>query len=226
MTKTQPQQGRTARVASMAVALPLALILALPLAAAAQEPAATEGIPQAKIAVINFGQVYSDSLLGKSYAAKIEALDNQIQAEGTKIQAELQKKDAEIEALREELRNQASLLSPEATSRKEQEIRQKARVRQGYLEDSQAEIQRMQETARAQAQNLNNEFQLLIRPYIQEVAKEKGIDILLDGNVALTVTDSFDISREVIVKADDAERAKASAPAAAAAAAPEPTPES
>ena len=38
------------------------------------------------------------------------------------------------------------------------------------------------------------------------MAKEKGIDILLDSQVALTVNKDFDISRDVIVKADDAER--------------------
>ena len=66
-----------------------------------------------------------------------------------------------------------------------------------------------------QAQALNNEFQVKIKPHIEAVAKEKAIDILLDGQVTLTVNRDFDISRDVIVKADEAE--KAAKPAASAA---------
>ena len=54
----------------------------------------------------------------------------------------------------------------------------------------------------------------------EAVAKEKGIDIILDSQVALTVNRDFDISRDVIIKADDAE--KAAKPAGAAAAPPKP----
>jgi len=70
-------------------------------------------------------------------------------------------------------------------------------------------------------QALNGEFQVKIKPHIEAIAKEKGIDILLDGSVALTVSKEFDISQDVIVKADDAERSKAKAPSAAAPKAPE-----
>jgi len=196
-------------------AIPTALVLGVALAAPAQEPAPAR---LARIAVINMNQVSSESLLGKSYAAKIEALDGEIQAEGTKKQADLQRRDAELKALREELQKQVGVLSPEAAEKKQQEIRKRERERQAFLEDGQAEIQRLQERARKEAQNLNGEFQLKIRPHIEAVAKDKGIDILLDSSVALAVTRDYDISRDVIVKADDAERAKAKA------AAPEPTP--
>ena len=51
---------------------------------------------------------------------------------------------------------------------------QKTRERQAFLEDSQAELQRMQERAQQQAQSLNNEFQVKIKPHIDAVVKEKG----------------------------------------------------
>jgi hypothetical protein len=54
-----------------------------------------------------------------------------------------------------------------------------------------------------------------IKPHIDAVSKEKAIDILLDGQVTLTVNRDYDISRDVIVKADEAEKAgKAAGPAA------------
>ena len=59
-----------------------------------------------KIAVIDMARVSAESLLGKGYAAQLEALKNEIDAEGTKKQAELQKMDAAIKALQDELEKQ------------------------------------------------------------------------------------------------------------------------
>lgn len=193
-------------------------LLAGGLPAAAQEAAAPAGALSRtpRIAVIDMNRISAESLLGKSYASQIEALENEIKSEGTKKQAELQKLDTAIKALQDDLDKQASLLSPEAADRKRQEIVKKSRERQAYLEDGQQELGRMRERAQAQAENLNNEFQVKIKPSIDAVAKDKNVDIILSNQVALTVNKDFDISRDVIVKADDAERTKPKAPAAAA----------
>jgi Skp family chaperone for outer membrane proteins len=183
-----------------------------------------------RIAVIDMARVSSESLLGKGYASQLEALKNEIDAEGTKKQSELQKMDAAVKALQDELDKQGSVLSPEAVEKKRQEIVKKTRERQAFLEDGQAELQRMRERAQQQAQALNNEFQVRMKPHIEAVAKEKGIDILLDGQVTLTVNRDYDISRDVIVKADDAEKAakaaagKPPAPKQAVPAPPKPSP--
>src|SRR5262245_17917827 len=201
----------------------LALGVAAPLALA-QDAASTAGVKAPKIAIIDMARVSSESLMGKSYAAQLEALQNEINSEGTKKQSELQKLDAAIKALQDELEKQGSVLSAEAADKKRQDIVKKGRERQAFLEDGQQEIQRLRERAQQQAQGLNNEFQVKIKPHIEAVAKEKGIDIILDSQVALTVNRDFDISRDVIIKADDAEKAaKASggaAPKPAAAPAP------
>ena len=89
------------------------------------------------------------------------------------------------------------------------------RQRQGFLEDGQAEINRMRERAQQQAQSINNEFQLKVRPVVEQVAKDKGYDLVLDAQVAYTINKEFDITRDVIVKADEAEKAKPAAAAAA-----------
>ncbi len=190
-----------------------ALLLAAPLAQA-QEPKAP------KIAVIDMGRVSAESLLGKGYSAQLEAIKNEIDSEANKKQAELAKMDQAIKALQDDLEKQGSVLSPEAADKKRGEIVKKQRDRQAFLEDGQADLQKMRERAQQQAQVLNNEFQVKIKPHIDAVAKEKAIDILLDGQVTLTVNRDYDISRDVILKADEAEKAsKAAAPAAKPAAA-------
>jgi outer membrane protein len=204
------------------------VILGVAGAALAQEAAAPKSAPpgSARIAVIDMGRVSSESLLGKSYATQLEQLKNEIDSAGTKKQNDLNKMDADIKTLSDELDKQSSVLSPEATEKKTQEIKKKQRDRQAFLEDGQAELERMREKARVQAQAYNNEFQAKIRPHIDVVAKEKGIDILLDSQVAITVNRVFDISQDVIVRADDAERAagKGAAAAAKPPAKPSPTP--
>jgi outer membrane protein len=218
---------------SKTVIAALALGAATPclLAQEAAPPAPARAEAKApRIAVIDMARVSSESLLGKGYASQLEALKNEIDAEGTKKQSELQKMDAAVKALQDELDKQGSVLSPEAVEKKRQEIVKKTRERQAFLEDGQAELQRMRERAQQAAQALNNEFQVKMKPQIEAVAKEKGIDILLDGQVTLTVNRDYDISRDVIVKADDAEKAakaaagKPPAPRPAVPAPPKPSP--
>jgi Skp family chaperone for outer membrane proteins len=177
-----------------------------------------------KIAVIDMQAVSSQSLLGKGYAAQLEGLRNEIQAEQTKKQNELSKLDAAIKAMQDDLEKQQSLLSPEALDKRRGEIVKKSRERQAFLEDGQQDLQRMQERAQQQAQNLNNEFQQKIKPHVEAVVKERGIDILLHSEAVVTNPNKdYDISQEVIVKADDAERA-GRAKGAPAKPTPKPTP--
>ena len=193
------------------------LLLALAFAGAAT---AQEAAKPPRVGVIDMARVSAESLLGKTYAAQLEKLQNDISAEATRKQTDLGKMDAAIKTLQEELEKQGSVLSAEAREKKQTEIVRKGRERQAFLEDGQAEINRMRERAQQQAQSINNEFQLKVRPIVEQVAKEKGYDLVLDSQVAYTINKDFDITRDVIVKADEAEKAK---PAAAAApAAPKP----
>jgi Skp family chaperone for outer membrane proteins len=182
------------------------------------------------IAIIDMGRISSESLLGKSFATQIEALRKQIDDAGTKKQQDLDKLDADLKALSDDLEKQGSVLSAEAADRKRQEIVGKQRARQAFLEDGQAELARMKERATQQAQQLNAEFQTRVKPLVEAVAKEKGIDILLDSQVALTVSNDFDVTADVITrldKTDTGARPAAAKPAAAPArpaAAPSPKP--
>ena len=207
-------------------------LLALSFAAAASAVSAQDAAPAAKadrvqrIATINMERVSTESLLGKGYAKKLEELKNEIDAEGQKKQADLNKLDTAIKALQDDLEKTGSVLSPEGADKKRQEIVRKTRERQAFLEDGQAELQRMRDRAQQQAQALENEFQVKIRPYIEAVVKDKAIDILLDNRVVLVAAKESDLSQEVVLKSNEAERlakpAAAAAPKPAAPATPAP----
>jgi outer membrane protein len=196
------------------------LVGLLAVVAAAGTALAQDAPKSPRIAVIDMARVSAESLLGKSYAGQLEKLQNDINAEATKKQTELGKMDAAVKALQDELEKQGAVLSQEARDRKQQEIVRKGRERQAFLEDGQAEINRMRERAQQQAQSINNEFQLKVRPLVEQVAKDKGYDLVLDAQVAYTINKDFDITRDVIVKADEAEKAKPAASALPAPATP------
>jgi outer membrane protein len=197
------------------------LVGLLAVVAAAGTALAQDAPKSPRVGVIDMARVSAESVLGKSYAAQLEKLQNDINAEATKKQTELGKMDASVKALQDELEKQGAVLSQEARDRKQQEIVRKGRERQAFLEDGQAEINRMRERAQQQAQSINNEFQLKVRPIVEQVAKDKGYDLVLDSQVAYTINKDFDITRDVIVKADEVEKSK---PAASAAPAPAPAP--
>jgi Skp family chaperone for outer membrane proteins len=223
---------KTFLVAPLLCASAAVALAQTPAPAQGTAPAARGPIGTPKIAVIDMQQISAESVLGKSYATKIEGLENEIKSEGTKKQGELQKMDAAIKSLQDELDKQGSVLSPEAADKKRQDIVKRQRDRQAFLEDGQADLQRMKERAEAQAQAMNAEFQQKLKPAIDAVAKEKGIDILLTSQVALLMNAAYDISKDIIAKADEAAKtAGAAAPAAPAAkpagpvpAAPKPAP--
>lgn len=198
------------------------LVGLLAVVAAAGTALAQDAAKSPRVGVIDMARVSAESLLGKSYAAQLEKLQNDINAEATKKQTELGKMDASVKALQDELEKQGAVLSQEARDRKQQEIVRKGRERQAFLEDGQGEINRMRERAQQQAQSINNEFQLKVRPIVEQVAKDKGYDLVLDSQVAYTINKDFDITRDVIVKADEAEKAKPAASALPAPAAPPP----
>jgi outer membrane protein len=191
------------------------------LAAAGVASAQEASTRSARVAVIDMARVSAESLLGKGYAAQLEKLQTDLAAEQNRKQSDLAKLDAALKTLQDELEKQGAVLSEEARDRKQQEIIRKGRERQAFLEDGQADLRRMQERLQQQAQSINNEFQLKVRPVVEQVAKDKGFDLVLDSQVAYSVNRDFDLTRDVIAKSDEAEKAK---PAAAAPPTPTPTP--
>src|SRR5262245_12938949 len=173
---------------------------------AATTPAGKAESKMARVGVIDMNRVSADSLLGKGYASQLDALKAEIDAEGTKKQSELQKLDAGLKAMQDELDKQGSVLSPEAAEKKRQEIVRKNRERQAFVEDGQAELQRLRDRAQQQAASFESDFQAKIKPHIDAVAHDKGLDLLLDSRVVLSASKDYDVSSDVIVKADEAER--------------------
>ncbi len=180
-----------------------ALLFVCPGVALAQE----SGLVAPKLAIIDMRRLTAESALGKTYALKLEALNKEIEEARTKKQQDLQTINTGLQSLQEEVAKQQTVLSADALERKQREIRRKERDRDAFVEDGQAELQRLQERAQQEAQAVNNEFQVRIKPHIDAAAAELGVDILLDSQVTIFMKDSFDITAAVIAKADAANAA-------------------
>ena len=167
-----------------------------------------------KMGVVDMQRISQESLLGKSYATRMDQLESEIRSELTKRQNQIAQIDAAVKALQDELQKQSAILSPDAVEKKQQEIVKKNRDRQALAEDSQADIQRMQQAAQQKAQEFQVDFNTKIQPILQVVGKEKGLDFILDRATIVLINAELDITRDVIVKADDTEKAARPATAA------------
>jgi len=183
---------------------PLALVLAT-------SPAFAQAVGPTgktiKMGVVDMQRISQESLLGKGYATRMDQLESEIRSELTKRQNQIAQLDTSIKGLQDELQKQSAILSPDAVEKKQQEIVKKNRDRQALAEDSQADIQRMQQAAQQKAQEFQVEFNTKIQPVLQAVGKEKGLDFVLDRATIVLINTELDITRDVIVKADDTEKA-------------------
>jgi Skp family chaperone for outer membrane proteins len=158
------------------------------------------------IGVINLDRVAAESQLGRSYATQAQSLQGEVDTLRGKKQAALDAMDEELKTLQEALDKQASLLSQDAVDQKQQELKKKARDRQAFIDDGTVEIQKLRERAEARVASLNAELQQKIKPHMESVAQEQGIDILLDSRSAVAIDAALDISPKVIAKLDATER--------------------
>jgi outer membrane protein len=172
-----------------------------PPAPATQKPAApaTPAQPPAKpfaegskIAYIDVQRVASESTEGKAAAAKITDLSQ-------KRTNELAAKNKALDTAQQKLSSGGALLSDDARAQLQKEI-----------DKLQLEIQRTQQDAQTELDELNrqlqNDFQRKLGPVIQDVASEKGLFVLLSrGDAGIVWADnSLDLTSEIIRRFDAA----------------------
>lgn len=168
---------------------------AQPPAAAAPAPAPQPPLPfpaGAKYAYINPQRIFSESTDGKAAATRITALTQ-------KKQTENQAKQKALADNQGKLQSSGSVMSDAARGQLEKEIERQNTDLQRFQQDAQAEIQELQN-------ELQNEFVRKVQPILQQVATEKGLQILFNGNEAgfAWADPALDLSTEVIKRMDAA----------------------
>ena len=162
--------------------------------AAAPPPAAQPAPPPkpfpegARIAFINVPRIASESAEGKASSSRVKALQER------KL-AELAAKNKQVETGQQRL-NSGALLSDEARAATQKEI-----------DKLNVEIQRMQQDAEAELQELQQQlqvdFQRRLFPIIQQIALEKSLHMLLSTEAGLVWAEpSLDLTPEILKRFD------------------------
>jgi outer membrane protein len=195
-----------------------AISLAWGMASTALCQEAAPATPAPKIAVIDMGQVLAESALGKLYQKTVNERREQLRAQAEKLRGALDKQDTQLNTLQQELQTQRAVLSDEAQEQKELELRRKQRERDQLAQDSQEQYQLAENEANRSIEKLNSEFTDKVTPFIEAAVRARGVNLLFHRGTVAFADPAFDISKDVIARADEAERAKPTTPGAAAAA--------
>src|SRR5688572_9893517 len=180
-----------------------------PPAPAAQAPA-PQRVPfqtGLKYAYVNLQVVATESAQGKTFNAKVQALQ-------TQRVKELEDKNKAMQSNQQKLEKGATVLNDQARAQLQAEIEKQQRDIQRATEDAQQELQGL-------TQQLQAEFERLVLPALDKVAREKQVHFVFDAaQSGLVWADpSMDLTADV-VKALDSGSTTAKPAAAPAAAAP------
>ena len=149
-----------------------------------------------KIGIINSNEVLQSSTEGK-------AVMNQLQEKDKSNQTKLAKLDEEMRQLETKLNTQRLTLTQESIIQLNSDLERKRTERKRFAEDSLRELQELRF-------RLFNRVQSEVLPIIEQIGKERNLDIILDlansGTVYFNPT--IDITAEIIKRYDASKASK------------------
>jgi outer membrane protein len=160
------------------------------------QPAPTPGQPPppfpagAKIAFINPQRIFQESTDGKAALTRVQTLTQKKQTENTQRQKALQDNQ-------QKLQSSGGVMSDAARGQLEKEIEKQQLELQRFQQDAQAEVQELQN-------EVQNDFARKVQPLIDQLAKEKGLQLVFNAGDAgfAWVDPGLDLSSEIIKKLD------------------------
>jgi Skp family chaperone for outer membrane proteins len=158
----------------------LALVLALTASAWAQN----------KIGIVNSQDVLEKSAEGKRVLARLQDADKQNQAKVATL-------DDQIRRIQTELSTQRITMTEEAILQKSADLERKNTERKRIAEDAYSSMQEM-------SQRLLGKLQSELIPIVEQIGKEKGLDIVFDlkNSGAVYWSPTVDLTAEVIKRYD------------------------
>jgi Skp family chaperone for outer membrane proteins len=164
-------------------------------AAPAPAPRPPEPFPVgAKVAFINPQAILQQSVDGKAAIARINALIQKKQKEG-------EDKAKLLQGNQQKLQTSGSVMNEAARSQPEKEIDRQQKEIERFQQDAQAEINDLQ-------QEVQNDFLKKVNPVLEQVAIEKGVQIVLNAEAQIFAWASMglDLSPDIVKKLDAASK--------------------
>jgi outer membrane protein len=164
-------------------------------AAPAPAPRPPEPFPVgAKVAFINPQAILQQSADGKAAIARINALIQKKQKEG-------EDKAKLLQGNQQKLQTSGSVMNEAARSQLEKEIDRQQKEIERFQQDAQAEINDLQ-------QEVQSEFLKKVNPVLEQVAIEKGVQIVLNAEAQIFAWANMglDLSPDIVKKLDAASK--------------------
>ena len=154
----------------------------------------------AKVAFINPQAILQQSVEGKAAIARINTLIQKKQKEG-------EDKAKLLQGNQQKLQTSGSVMNEAARTQLEREIDRQQKEIERFQQDAQAEINDLQ-------QEVQNEFLKKVNPVLEQVAMEKGVQIVLNAEAQIFAWASMglDLSPDIVKKLDAASKPAATTP--------------
>jgi outer membrane protein len=148
----------------------------------------------AKVAFINPQAILQQSADGKAAIARINALIQKKQKEG-------EDKAKLLQGNQQKLQTSGSVMNEAARSQLEKEIDRQQKDIERFQQDAQTEITELQ-------QEVQNEFLRKVNPVLEQVAMEKGVEIVLNAEAQIFAWANMglDLSPDIVKRLDAASK--------------------
>ncbi len=166
------------------------LLIAAFLALAVVAPRGAEAQSAPAIAVLDAPRIFRESKAAKSIQAEVEK-------KHAAFQAEIAKQEEGLRAADQKLKSQQAALSPEEFQKKRQEIAGQA---DKFRKNAQARRDQMENAVSAG----NDQIRDALVKVVGEIAKAKGITLVLNKTIVVWPGASMDITAEALKKLDAA----------------------
>ena len=164
------------------------LLIAAFIASACVAPRAAEAQSAPVIAVLDVPQVHRESKAAKSIQAEVEK-------KRAAFQAELAEQEKTLRAADQKLKSQQASLSPEDYQKKRQEIEAQA---EKLRKNAQSRRDQLEKAVNAGADQIRK----ALVSVVGEIAKAKGVTLVLNKTIVVWPGDSVDITAEALKKLD------------------------
>jgi outer membrane protein len=171
-----------------------AVVTLLALAISASSYAAGPAAPAPAAQPISVIVVDSHRVLAESKAGK--AIDSQMQAKAITYDKSFAQEEQDLASVQQELQRQQTILAQDAFAAKAKDFDQRVYDARRKVQASKLELSRAQNTA-------ENTLMKTVLQILNDLAKERGANLVLDKAVVVMFDNAYDVTDEVIKRLDD-----------------------
>ncbi len=178
--------------------LMLSALLIAPGAQAQEGPA----LSQAVVAVVDLTRVSEESAVGRELASQLGALQAELEASLVERRTTVQQSQTEFQASVDAFQAERDTLSEDAARARENELMDRQQALQELIQAVQVDADGAQRRLQGEVARLTAQLDQDIRPHINAVAEEMGVDVLLPISQTVFVKADLDLTDRIIARVD------------------------